>query len=162
MSEKCRECYSVLGKLVKPHKPEFCPLKKGSYCGLCASYGHTHSACPDILTKAYREPQFVEQLIPPSIIESYGIKTQTPLPGNHIISAKMQEHLMEVPETDDALRAALLAAGVKPMICQEKGKKENKELIENKKRLQKVADKVGRKLVFIPDPNKRQPTTNLK
>jgi hypothetical protein len=35
------------------------------------------------------------------------------------------------------------------MICQEKGKKENKELNENKKRLQKVADKAGRKLVFV-------------
>jgi hypothetical protein len=59
---------------------------------------------------------------------------------------------MEVPETDDALRAALVAAGVKPMICQEKGRKENKEIMENKKRLQKVADKFGRKLIFIPDP----------
>jgi hypothetical protein len=56
---------------------------------------------------------------------------------------------MEIPETDDALRAALIAAGVKPMICQEKGKKENKELNENKKRLQKVADKAGRKLIFV-------------
>ena len=56
---------------------------------------------------------------------------------------------MEIPETDEALRAALIAAGVKPMICQEKGKKENKELNENKKRLQKVADKAGRKLIFV-------------
>jgi predicted Zn-ribbon and HTH transcriptional regulator len=62
---------------------------------------------------------------------------------------------MEIPETEDALRAALVAAGVKPMICQEKGKKENKELIENKKRLQRVADKLGRKLIFIPDSSKK-------
>ena len=62
---------------------------------------------------------------------------------------------MEIPESDEALRAALIAAGVKPMICQEKGKKENKELNENKKRLQKVADKAGRKLIFIPDPSKK-------
>jgi triosephosphate isomerase len=62
---------------------------------------------------------------------------------------------MEIPETDDALRAALVAAGVKPMICQKKTKEEgNKEMIENKKRLQKVADKYGRKLVFLPDPSK--------
>lgn len=56
---------------------------------------------------------------------------------------------MEVPETDEAVRAALLMVGVKPMICQEKGKKENKELTENKKRLQVVADAAGRKLVFV-------------
>ena len=59
---------------------------------------------------------------------------------------------MEIPETDDALRAALVAAGVKPMICQKKTK--DREMIENKKRLQKVADKYGRKLVFLPDPSK--------
>jgi len=147
MSEKCRQCASVLGKLVKPHKPEACPLIKGSYCGLCASYGHTQSCCPDTLTQAYRQPQYLEQLVPPSLLETYGITSRTILPGCPILTAK--EHLMEIPETDDALRAALIAAGVKPMICQEKGKKENKELNENKKRLQKVADKAGRKLIFV-------------
>jgi hypothetical protein len=44
----------------------------------------------------------------------------------------------------------LTAAGVKPMICQEKGKKENKEINENKKRLQKVAEQKGYKVVFLP------------
>lgn len=91
----------------------------------------------------------MEQLIPPSLMETYGITTRTPLPGNPH-PEKAAEWLLEVPETDEALRAALVAAGVKPMICQEKGKKENREITENKKRLQKVADRLGRKLVFIP------------
>jgi len=116
---------------------------------MCASYGHSPSNCPDGVTRAYREPQFVEQLIPPSLMETYGITTRTPLPSNPH-PEKATEWLMEVPETDEALRAALVAAGVKPMICQEKGKKENREITENKKRLQKVADRLGRKLVFLP------------
>jgi hypothetical protein len=85
-------------------------------------------------------------------LEQYGIESRTVLPAFTASVKAANERIMEVPETDDALRAALLAAGVKPMICQEKGKKENKEIIENKKRLQKVADKAGRKLVFIPVP----------
>ena len=56
---------------------------------------------------------------------------------------------MDVPDTEEAIRAALMAAGVKPMICQEKGKRDKTEITENKRRLQKVADAQGRKLVFI-------------
>jgi hypothetical protein len=154
MTEKCRQCLTVLGKLVKPHTTESCPLIKSSYCGLCASYGHTQMGCPDLLTQAFREPQYLEQLVAPSLLEQYGITSRTIIPSCPITAVK-GEHLMEIPETEDALRAALVAAGVKPMICQEKGKKENKELIENKKRLQRVADKLGRKLIFITDSSKK-------
>jgi hypothetical protein len=71
--------------------------------------------------------------------------------SNKLVEAKKSERTMVVPETDEALRAALVALGVKPMICQEKGKRENKEIIENKKRLQRVADMNGKKLIFIPN-----------
>ena len=91
----------------------------------------------------------MEQLIPASLMEQYGVTTRSPLPMHPLTTGAAQEVLMEVPETDEAVRAALLMVGVKPMICQEKGKKENKELTENKKRLQVVADAAGRKLVFV-------------
>ena len=146
----CTQCLPILGRMVKRHLPDACPLRKGSYCGLCAAYGHSPANCPDGVTRAYREPQFMEQLIPPSLIEKYGITTRSLLPSFQPEKAK--EWLLEVPETDEGLRAALVAAGVKPMICQEKGKKENREITENKKRLQKVADKAGRKLIFIKPP----------
>ena len=148
-TQSCVQCRGVLGRLVKRHSPDACPLIKASYCGLCASYGHSPSCCPDGVTRAYREPQFVEQLIPPSLIEKYEIKTRSPIPGVPE-PTKAKEWLLEVAETEDALRAVLTAAGVKPMICQEKGKSNQREITENKKRLQKVADKAGRKLVFLP------------
>jgi hypothetical protein len=53
-----------------------------------------------------------------------------------------------VPETEEALRTILTAYDIKPMICQEKGKTDKKEIKENKKRLQKLADSLGRRLVF--------------
>ena len=58
---------------------------------------------------------------------------------------------MEIPENEEAIRAALVAAGEKPMICQQKGRIEKKEIIENKKRLQKIASIYGQKLVFVKD-----------
>lgn len=154
MSEKCQQCAHILGRLVKPHLADACPLVKGSYCGLCAAYGHSPSNCPDGITKAYREPQFIEQLIPATLMEKYGIVSKNLIPGIKSPD-KAAEWLLEIPETNEGLRAALIAAGVKPMICQEKGKKENKEIMENKRRLQKVADKQGRKLVFIADQVKK-------
>ena len=59
--------------------------------------------------------------------------------------------IMEVPETEEAIRAALIAAGEKPMICQEKGRREKREMMENKKKLQKIADVLGKKLVYVKD-----------
>lgn len=147
---QCTQCRSVLGRLAKRHAPEVCPLLKGSYCGLCASYGHSPATCPDRNTRLFREPQFLEQLIPSTLLEQYGVSTLTrlALPAATLLVANGTAFL-EIPETDEALRAAVLAAGGKPMICQEKGKKENRELKENKKRLQKLADAKGQKLIFV-------------
>ena len=107
-------------------------------------------SCPDIVTQAYRKPHLMEQLIPASILMEYNIQTQTPLKGVRIPEMP-RKVIMEVPENESAIRAAILAAGEKPMICQEKGKREKKEMIENKKKVQKIADAAGRKLVFVKD-----------
>jgi hypothetical protein len=146
----CTQCRPTLGRLVKRHAPDACPLLKGSYCGLCASYGHSPSTCPDTFTQQFREPQFLEQLIPAGLLEQYGVVTATPLCRTAAaVVPPPADKFLEIPENDEALRAAVLAAGGKPMICQEKGKKENRELKENKKRLQKLADAKGQKLIFI-------------
>ena len=89
----------------------------------------------------------MEQLIPASLLVEYQIHTSTPLTGvplpNH-----PSPPIMEVPETDEAVRAVLTSFGIKPMICQEKGRREQKEINENKKKLQKVAADLGHTLVF--------------
>ena len=93
----------------------------------------------------------MEQLIPPSVLIEYNIRTQTPLINCDRKAEEPREVIMEVPETEEAIRAFLIAAGEKPMICQEKGKREKKEMIENKKKLQKIADVAGKKLVYVKD-----------
>ena len=151
-SQRCVSCAPILGRLVKPHVADACPLIRGRYCGMCALYGHTSSNCPDVTTRSFREPQFMEQLIPPSLVERHRITTKTLL--KPVTAAEKGDWLMEVPDTDEGLRAALMAAGVKPMICQAQGKRENREITENKQRLQKVATAAGRKLVFIANPSR--------
>lgn len=154
ISDRCFACAPVLGRLVKAHGMNACPLVRSRYCGMCASYGHTSSSCPDVTTRIFREPEFMEQLIPPSLVEKYRINTQTKLDTERAVHSMTKEWLLEVPDTDEGLRAALIAAGVKPMICQAQGKKENKEITENKQRLQNAATGAGRRLVFIPDPSR--------
>jgi hypothetical protein len=101
----------------------------------------------------------MEQLVPPSLLAEFNVRSQTPL-----LSARnpesVREVIMEIPETEEAVRAALIAAGEKPMICQEKGRREKRELMENKKKLQKIADAAGKKLVYVsnepPAPTKKK------
>jgi len=128
-----------------------CPLQKLRYCGICANYGHNQHNCPEEAAMMYREPLYLEQLIPASAAIEYKITSKTPLPVKPTIKVAARL-IMEVPETEEAIRAALVAAGEKPMICQQKGRAEKKEMIENKKRLQKIADIYGRKLIYRTVP----------
>ena len=136
---------------MKPHGVDACPLANASYCGLCASYGHSPSTCPDAVTRAYREPQYLEQLVPPSVLEQFNINTRTPLAAAASAAATSieEERIWEVLDTDEGLRAALTNLGLKPMICQEKGRKEAKEIQENKRRLQGAADAAGYKVLYV-------------
>lgn len=152
-STPCTECRSVLGSMTLPHMMDACPLLKVRYCGICAVYGHNQHNCPDQGLMQFREPLYVEQLIPASAAIEYKITSKTPLPPSQKIKV-VTKLILEVPETEEAIRAALQAAGEKPMICQQKGRTEKKEMIENKKRLQKIADVQGRKLIYVADPSK--------
>ncbi len=149
MQPRCTACRSVLGSLVKRHTTDQCPLRASLYCGLCASYGHSPAGCPDTVTRGYREPQYVEQLLPASLLESYNIRTQTPLENAPANLTPEEPMVWEVHDSEESLRATLTNLGVKPMICQEKGKKEQRELKENKKRLQAIADQRRIKILWI-------------
>jgi exonuclease I len=62
---------------------------------------------------------------------------------------KIPDIYVEISDADAPVRAALIANGITPMICQEKGKKEQKDFIENKKRLAAYVKERGKTLVFI-------------
>ena len=147
----------MLGRLTTAHTADACPLRKLRYCGICATYGHNQYNCPDEAAMLHREPLYLEQLIPAAISIEYSISSRTPLATAQALQINTK-CIMEVPENEEAIRAALVAAGEKPMICQQKGRTEKKEIIENKKRLQKVADLYGRKLVFLREKGEAAPT----
>ena len=144
-----------MGSLTLAHTVEKCPLRKLRYCGICAVYGHNEHNCPDEGAMTEREPLYLEQLIPSSLAIDYNVQSKTLLMTKPPIRVR-QKPIMEIPENEEAIRAALVAAGEKPMICQQKGRIEKKEIIENKKRLQKIADIYGRRLIFV----RHAPTEN--
>jgi len=134
----CSKCKTVLiGWKGGPHPIKFCPVTQSSYCGICASYGHTVGDCPDDAILKERVPRFVEQLLPASLLLQYDIKTKTPLPN--VTTTVVHEPVLEVKDLDKDIRAILLNHNIQPS-----GKK--KELRHQIKRL---ADDMKRKLVFI-------------
>jgi hypothetical protein len=134
----CESCKDVLGKCVKKHDSKNCPLKKGSYCCMCASYGHSVKRCPNDMT--HREPQFLEQLIPGSVLEEYGINTNTPLITTRepLIPNRATLDYVDDPK---AIRALLKAFGELP-------KKEERDKAKYKTQLQKMAKK--KNLILVP------------
>lgn len=134
----CSKCKGILiGWKGGPHPTKFCPVTQSSYCGICASYGHTVGECPDDAILEERVPRFVEQLIPVSLMIQYDIKTRTPLPKASL--EPIHEPVLEVKDLDKDIRAILLNYNIQPS-----GKK--KELRHQIKRL---SDDLKRKLVFI-------------
>ena len=71
----CENCKNILGSCVRPHTIKCCPLMKSSYCTMCSSYGHTYIKC----RLKSSDVEFLEQLIPPSILQTNEILTNTPI-----------------------------------------------------------------------------------
>jgi len=140
----CDSCKNILGLNVKKHELHQCPLKKSSYCCFCSSYGHSPRCCTKDLS--YREPQILEQLIPVSILEEYGITTNTKL-----VISPMRTNLpkpkLVIDYIDDpkAIRSLLKAYGNMP-------KKEDRSKDKYKSHLEKIAKKNNINLVkYIPE-----------
>jgi hypothetical protein len=78
----------------------------------------------------------------------YGITTRTPIVGVPVLPPPVSRPPIEIPHTEEEVRACLVSLGGKPVVSQSKDEK--KEFQENTKRLQKLADSLGRRLVLIP------------
>jgi hypothetical protein len=117
----CDICKPILGKYAKLHPRTPCPLEKALYCGQCSVYGHSPKRC----SRAVAVPDIV-----------------TPYPMG--LTAFDRTNICEVTHADGPVRAILLANGITPMVCQEKGKKTQRDFIENKRRLVELAKKRGK------------------
>jgi len=134
----CENCKETLGKCVKTHDAKSCPLKKGSYCCLCACYGHSVRKCTK--DTKYREPEFLEQLIPVSLLEEYGINTNTKLVSTREPLIK-NKAIIDYVDEPKAIRSLLKAYGNLP-------KKEERDKNKYKSQLQKFAKKNN--VILVP------------
>ena len=76
-SEGCSHCKAIVG-LIRTHPAGIlCPVAASLRCSGCSCYGHTTDSC-DVITHVTR-PTYLEELIPPDLVELYGINTLTPI-----------------------------------------------------------------------------------
>jgi len=135
----CSKCQNVLIGFSVPHKVGDCPLLRSSYCSVCCSYGHITDECADYEVLPHRQPEFMEQLVPPSVLQSYKIETRTPLPHTRETRTHRFEPVLEIEESDKAIRQVLMNYSIQP----------SGRMKENRRLLKQLADELGRKLVYL-------------
>lgn len=81
----------------------------------------------------------MEQLIPYSLVQAYGITSHTPLAKGRTVQKPKHEAVLEIEDNDRAIRAVLMNYDIQP----------SGKMKENRRLLKQVADQLGRKLVYI-------------
>lgn len=134
----CSKCQDILIGFSIPHPVSACPLQKTSFCSLCCCYGHLTECCPDDGAQESRTIQFVEQLVPHSLLQQYNITSQTPL--SHFAEKRNRfEAVLEVEETDRAIRQVLMNYSIQP----------SGKMKENRRLLKVLSEELQRKLVYL-------------
>ena len=126
----CNICPLILGKYARPHPTTPCPLAKALHCTICLKYGHTNLRC--IKRENIELCKDINDYNPPLNICN-----------------PIQDNMIEITDMDAPIRAALLGNGITPMTCQEKGKRVQRDFIENKKRLIQFYKGVGLILILV-------------
>lgn len=81
----------------------------------------------------------MEQLIPHSLLRRYQITTQTPLEPTENAYAHPHEPVLEVEESDKAIRQVLMNYSIQP----------SGRMKENRRLLKLLSEEIHRKLVYI-------------
>lgn len=131
------------------HGPNQCPVTASLYCSICQENGHPTLKCPDRATWHYRKPEFVEQLIPISVLNHYNIKSLTPIASP--IGKDKHEHIpyihgdpvIEIPYDEDGknIRATLAAYNLP-----------SSSVKENKRVMNEFGDLIGKKVSIVGQP----------
>ena len=131
----CDVCIRVLGRRAKLHTGKECAIAKSMFCNLCSVYGHSYKACPQTALKEFRESSDI-------------IVAEEPIP---ISFPPNSESWIEVTDDDEGvcIRAMLIANNIVPMACQEKGRREGRDVRENRARLIEFMKRQKKTLVFI-------------
>jgi hypothetical protein len=106
----CSICKDTLKDFGLEHIESRCPLRNSRYCSNCAKYGHLTKSCPAIPSRMFRDPAYLEQLIPPSELKEYNITTKTPI---MYTKPEEQRRLLEIKDDDRGILAYLMARNIK-------------------------------------------------
>jgi hypothetical protein len=106
----CSNCTDILEDFGIEHTIVLCPLRNSWYCSYCAIYGHLTKSCPAKPSILFREPAYIEQLIPYSDLKEYNITTKTPIRTQLI---EKEQRLLEIKDSDKVIAAYLAARSVK-------------------------------------------------
>ena len=127
----CSICKDVLKDFGVDHTELRCPLRNSRYCSNCAKYGHLTASCPALPPIRFREPAFVEQLIPPSILKEFNITTLTPIPYS---KREEPQSLLEIKDNDKVISTYLSARAIKaPKGCTKRHTLEEYAKLNNKR-----------------------------
>ena len=106
----CDICRETLQDFSLEHSESLCPLRNSRYCSYCAKYGHLTKMCPAKPSVMFREPAYLEQLIPPTELKEFNITSKTR------IKCKVPEEpqqLLEIKDDDKVIAAYLAARSIK-------------------------------------------------
>lgn len=106
----CDICRETLQDFSLEHSESLCPLRNSRYCSYCAKYGHLTKMCPAKPSVMFREPTYLEQLIPPTELKEFNITSKTR------IKCKVPEEpqqLLEIKDDDKVIAAYLAARSIK-------------------------------------------------
>ena len=137
MCDICRDIYRSDTK----HGIAACPLRSALFCNVCQTYGHSTFKCPDKATWRVRTPEYIEQLIPPTLLRHHNITSLTPMPHVNPLPMECQyTPVLEVPidKTGQYIRATLACHNLP---CS--------SIKENKTVLEAYGALIGKKVVYV-------------
>lgn len=106
----CRLCHDTLPGFGVEHTEQMCPVRNSHYCSYCAQYGHLTKMCPAKPRRMFREPCYLEQLIPPSYLTEYNITSRTPIEYEE---KEAPRQLLEVKDNDKVIAGYLASFSIK-------------------------------------------------
>jgi hypothetical protein len=106
----CSICLPVLQDFSIQHTEQLCPLRNSRYCSYCAQYGHLTKSCPAKPHRMFREPAYLEQLLPYSELKEKNITSKTPIKYKDI---DPPQRLLEVKDDEKAIAAYLINKSIK-------------------------------------------------
>ena len=136
----CDVC-SVIYHSENKHDVSTCPVRSALYCSVCQIYGHSTMRCPDKGAWQTRKPEYIEQLVSPTMRCHHQINTQTPIhsPNASPLSTPYTP-VLEVPDDKDGkfVRATLASYNLP-----------SSSIKENRRVLEAFGSLIGKKVVYI-------------